>query len=104
MPLMAILDYRIDNPRRPTAADRAREKAAKNRWSRLNACGAAIAALPEDHTSADVLLVLQTYSITAFDFQELDERPRQFSRWDWHPALRRVRNDPSVDLFAHLTE
>lgn len=95
-----ILNYRQDNPRRPTAADKRRERDAKDRWTRLDKCGAAIAALPDDYKSADVITVLRVYAIDAFDFAELDERPRQFSRWDWHPRLRRTRNDPTVDLFG----
>lgn len=99
-----ILNYRVDNPRRPTAADKQREREAKGRWNRLDQCGAAIASLPDDYTSADVLAVLRQYAVDSFDFMELDERPRQFSRHDWHPRLRRTRNDPAIDLFDHLTE
>lgn len=99
-----ILTYRQDNPRRPTAADKRRAKAAKDRWERLNKCGGAIAALPDDYTSGDVIAVLRAHGVDAFDFVEMDERPRQFDSWGWHPRLRRTRNDPTIDLFACFEE
>jgi hypothetical protein len=97
-----ILNYRQDNPRRPTDADKRREREAKERWTRLDECGKAIADLPDNWTPADVLAVLRWFDVDAFDFAEMDERPRQFSRWDWHPRLRVTRNDPTINLFGHL--
>lgn len=101
---MAILDYRQTNPKRPTAADRRIEQAAKARWQRLQDCGRAIEVLPDDWSADDLLAVLRRFEVTSLDFVEMDERPRQFTAWGWHVRLRQVRNNPDVDLFSAFAD
>lgn len=62
---------------------------------------------PEVTEHATVLAIIDSIGITGADFIELDERPGQFDHayheHSWHSLLRRVRNDPTNDLFDRLS-
>lgn len=60
----------------------------------------------EDVPEALVLLAIKDAGLTFSDFVALDERPGTFGSYrnDWHREVRKVRNNPTNNLFEILKE
>jgi hypothetical protein len=75
-----------------------------NDWSRRTAFIDAVEA--SDHQPATILGLVSSLELTMADFVALDETPGEYDHryreHRWHTALRRVRNDPTNDLFDRL--
>ena len=81
-----------------TKAEQKREKARRDRLNMLVDEFAKVARSDNPNLVADIRATFSRLAVKGWEFQELDERPGQFSRRadnpEWHGCLRSYRNGP----------